>query len=99
MTAFLWRGLVGCLLLLAIVVAVDATISHAQHKRFSSFLDQPQESSHRQEEEWSMLQDIIWEPYDSSRETVKKTILKRAITSQNDKRQQEWRETFEEEFE
>lgn len=51
MTAFLWKGFVSCLFLLIIVIAVDVTVSGSQNNRFSSFLDIPQKSSDRQEEE------------------------------------------------
>ncbi len=99
MTAFLWKGFVGCLFLLFIVIVVDATISHTQHKRFSLFLDIHQESSDKQEEEWSMLKDIIWEPLESTENEVKHRFYSSQEKSKINERNLEWRESLEKEFE
>ena len=98
MTAFLWKGFVGCLFLLFIVIVVDATISHTQHKRFSLFLDKHQESSDKQEEEWSMLKDIIWEPLDSTENAIKKKFYRLSEKPGKRGRLPEWRESLEKEF-
>ena len=71
-TPWLWKGFVVTLILLIVVIAVDANVSSTQINRLSSFLDIPQEPTSAQEEEWSMLKDIIWEPLDSSGKVEKK---------------------------
>jgi hypothetical protein len=98
-TPFIWKGFVTTLILLIIVMAVDATVSSNQNGHLSSFLDLPQESSDRQEEEWSMLKDIIWDPLDKSENAAKKKFYTLREDSEINKRQPEWREILEEEFE
>jgi hypothetical protein len=98
MNAFLWKGLVGCLLTLCFVIAVDATISDAQNRRFSSLLDKPQESNGKTQEEWSMLKDIIWEPLDSSENNAKKKFYGAQEKSEKKGDLSEWREFLEKEF-
>ena len=99
MTAFLWKGFVSCLFLLIVVIAVDVTISGSQNNRFSSFLEIPQKSSDKQEEEWSMLKDIIGEPFDSTENAAKKKFYGTQEKSKNNERNLLWRESLEEEFE
>jgi hypothetical protein len=99
MTVFLWKGFVSCLFLMIIVIAVDATVSHSQKNRFSSFLDKPQESSDKQEEEWSMLKEIIWDPLDEQANTVKKKYYGLQGKSKKNTRQLKWRESLEKELE
>jgi hypothetical protein len=99
MTVFLWKGFVSCLFLMIIVIAVDATVSHSQKNRFSSFLDKPQESSDKQEEEWSMLKEIIWDPLDGQANTVKKKFYGLHGKSEKNTRQLKWRESLEKELE
>ena len=99
MTASLWKGFVGCLFLLIVVIAVDVTVSGSQNNRFSSFLDKPQESSDKQEEEWSMLKEIIWDPLDEQANTVKKKYYGLQGKSEKNTRQLKWRESLEKEFE
>ncbi len=99
MNAFLWKGFVGCLMILIFVIAVDATITKAQNKRFSSMLDGHQESTGNVEEEWSMLKDIIWEPLGSNRSEAKMKFYDLLENSKNKTRQPEWRESLKEEFE
>ena len=98
MTAFLWKGFVSCLFLLIIVIAIDTTVSGSQNNRFSSFLDIPQESSDKKEEEWSMLKDIIWEPLDSSENAAKKKFYGTREKFKKKARLSEWRESLEKEF-
>jgi len=97
-TTFLSKGFVGCLFLLFVVIAVDATISHAQNRRFSSFVDKQQESTGNAEEEWSMLRDI-WEPLDSNENAVKFKFFGQQKTSEKEGRLAERRESLEREFE
>lgn len=99
MTAFLWKGFVSCLFLLIIVIAVDVTVSGSQNNRFSSFLDIPQKSSDKQEEEWSMLKDIIGEPLDSTENAAKKKFYGTQEKSKINERNLLWRESLKEEFE
>lgn len=99
MTTFLWKGFVGCLILLFIVIAVDATITHAQNKRFSSLLDKQQESTDKVEEELSILEDIIWEPFESTKNVVKRKFLGTQEKFEKKGRLSEWRESSEKEFE
>jgi hypothetical protein len=99
MTTFLRKGFVGCLLMLIFVIAVDATITRAQNRRFSTFLDKQQESKDKIEEEWSMLMDIIWEPFESTDHIVKKKFYGTQEKSGKKGRLPEWRESLEEEFE
>lgn len=99
MTIFFWKGFVGCLLMLIFVIAVDATITHAQNKRFSSFLDKQQETNEKSEEEWSMLKDIIWEPIESTNNIVKKKLYGSQEKSKKKGGLQEWRKSLKEEFE
>jgi hypothetical protein len=99
MSAFLWRGFVGCLLILSIVFVVDATITRAQNRRFSSFVDKQQGSTGKAEEEWSMLKDIIWEPLDSTENVVRKKFYGSREKSEKKGRLVEWRESLEKEFE
>ena len=89
----------GCLLMLIFVIAVDATISGAQNRRFSSFLDKHHESTGNTEEEWSMLKGIIWEPLDSSENAVKNRFYDSEEKSKKKGRRAEWRESLEKEFE
>lgn len=98
-TPLFWKKFVATLILLIIVIAVDATVSSMQNNRFSSILDIPQDLSAAQEEEWSMLKDIIWKPSDSSREVEKKKFCALREDKEIKKRQTEWRKILEEEFE
>ncbi len=98
-TAFLWKGFVGCLFLLFLVIVVDAAISKAQKNRFSSILDTPQESLNTQEEEWSMLKEIIGETLGSSENALINKFYVMQEKSKNKRRQLEWRESLEKEFE
>lgn len=98
-TPLLWKGFVATLILLIIVIAVDATVSSTQYDRLSSFLGTPQASSATQEEEWSMLKDIIWEPLDLAGSAAKKKFYDLREDNEINKRQPEWREILEEEFE
>jgi len=99
MTIFLRKGFVGCLLALSIVIAVDATISGAQNRRFASFLDKQQNLVDKTEDEWSMLKDIIWDTFDPSDNAVKKKFYGSKEKSINKGRLSEWRESLEKEFE
>lgn len=99
MTTFLWKGFVGCFILLFIVIAVDATITQSQNRRFSSLLGKQQESTDNSEEEWSMMKDIIWEYSDSTKNKAKINFYTLLEKSKNKRRQHEWRESLEEEFE
>jgi hypothetical protein len=94
-----WKGLAGCLFLLILVIAIDAAISHYQHKRFSSYLNKQQDTSRKQEEDWSLLKDIILESLGTSREGVKAVFFRSEDRERNKKRQKEWKESFKEEFE
>ncbi|UCE40775.1 MAG: hypothetical protein JSV17_15215 [Candidatus Aminicenantes bacterium] len=97
--AFLRKGFAGCLLTLSIVIAVDATITQAQNRRFSSFLDNKQEAAEKAKEEWSMIKDIIWGPLDSSDNIMKKKFLGTQKIIEKKGRLPEWRESLEKEFE
>ena len=97
-TTFLSKGFVGCLLMLFVVIALDATISHAQNRRFSSFVDEQQESLDKMDEEWSMLQDI-WEPLDTNEDALKFKFFSEQKKSEIEARLPEWRESLEQEFE
>ena len=97
-TTFLSKGFVGCLLLLFVVIAVDATISHAQNRRFSSFIDEQQEPLDKTEEEWSMLKDI-WEPLDSDDNTIKFKFFGFQKKTETEARLPERRESLEQELE
>jgi hypothetical protein len=99
MTAHLWKGVVGCLLLLIFVIAIDATITHAQNKRFASFLHKEQESIDITEEERAMIKDIIGEFLDSTKIEVKIKLYNFHKKTKKGGRQTEWRESFEKEFE
>lgn len=97
-TAFLSKGIVGCLLLLFVVIALDATISHAQNRRFSSFVDNQQESFDTIDEEWSMLQDI-WGSLDSNENALKFKFFGIQKKSEIEGRLPGRRESLEQEFE
>ena len=99
MTTFLRKGFVGCLILLIIVIAVDATITRAQNRRFSSFLDEQQATTDKAEEEWSMLEDIIWEHTESAKSEAKIKFYDLLKKKKKTRRQPEWRESLEKEFE
>ncbi len=94
----LLKGFITTLILLSIVIAVDAAVSSYQNDRLYSFLDLPRESSASQEEEWSLLKGIIWDPLDTSGNTTKKRFYAGREISEMDKRQHGWREILEEEF-
>jgi hypothetical protein len=98
-TPWLGKGFVATLILLIIVITVDATVSSTQINRLSSILGIPQEPASQQEEEWSMLKDIIWEPLDPSENNARKKFYTLGEDNQINKRQPEWREILEEEFE
>lgn len=97
--AVLWKGIAVCLFLSILVTAVDAALSRAQHKRLWSFRDEHQEISGRQEEEWSILKDIIGEQPDSPNLVLKIALSEREETNQRQERRMEWREIFKEELE
>ena len=63
--AFLWKGLAGCALVLLLVMTIDAFVTHAQNKRFSSILQKQPESIDLTEEERSLIKDIVGEFLDS----------------------------------
>ena len=95
----LWKGIAVFLFLSILVIAVDAALSNAQQNQLSSFLDKQQDSSEIQEEDWSMLKDIIGEPVDSPSLALKRAIAKREKTNQYQERRTEWREILEKELE
>jgi hypothetical protein len=99
MSTFLWKGFAGCLILLFIVIAVDATITQAQNRRFSSFVDIRQESTGHGEEEWSMLREIVWEPLDSTKNIVRNRFYGTHKNTEKKGRHTEWRESLEKEIE
>jgi hypothetical protein len=100
MTVFLRKGFAVCLLMSIFAIAVDAAITQAQNRRFSSLLDRQQKSIGNGEKEWSMLKDIIWEPLDSTKSVVRGKFYGTYIKTEKKKRRlPEWRESFEKEFE
>jgi hypothetical protein len=99
MTAFLWKGIVACLLLLIIVIAIDVTINHAQNKRFTSFLHKEQESIDITEEERVIIKDIIGEFLDSTKIEAKIKLYNYPNKTKKRGRQTEWRESLEKEIE
>lgn len=97
--SFLWRGLVGCLLLLIFVIAIDAAITRSQNKRLTFFVHKEQESSVFTEEELSLIKDIIGE---FSSTTKSETIMNPyhlLDKKKKERRQNEWRESFKKEME
>jgi hypothetical protein len=99
MTVFLRKGFMGCLLILIFVIAVDAIILGVQNKRISSLLDNRQESTGKSEEEWSLLKDIIGEPFDSKKNAVGKMLFGFPEKSGTRRQLWEWRESLEKEIE
>ena len=98
MTAFLWKGLVGCLILLIFIIAVDATITRAQNKRFSSLLHKQQESIDLTEEERSLIKDIIMDFSDSTKIEANIKVYDFLKKKKKKRRQMEKREFFQEEL-
>ncbi len=97
--AFLWKGLVGCVLLLILVIAIDAAITHAQNKRFSSILQKEQESIEITGEERSLIKDVIGEFSDSTKSDASIKLYDFLGKKKNKRRQTEWREYWEKEIE
>lgn len=98
MTIFVMKGLVGCLILLIFIIAADATITHAQNKRFASFLYKQQESMELTEEERSMIKDIILDFSDSSKSEANIKFYDFLEKQKKTRRQLERRKSFEEEL-
>jgi len=95
----LWNGVAVCLVLSIIVIAVDAAISRVQQNQLSSFLDKQQDSIEKQEEDWSMLKDIIGGWVDSPSLNLKRALAEREKTNWDKERRNEWREILKEELE
>jgi hypothetical protein len=96
---FLWKGLVGCLLLLIFVMAIDAALTHTQNKRFSSILHKEQESIDITEEERAMIEDIMGEFLDSIKIEAKTNLHYFPEKTKKRRRQTEWRESLIKEIE
>jgi len=98
-TDYLLKGLAGCSVLLILAIAIDATITHSQNKRFSSILQKQQESISITEEERSLIKDIIGEFLGSTK--IESTIKLYDFPEKKKKgrRLSEWRESLEKEFE
>ena len=99
MTVFLRKGFIGCLLILIFVIAIDAAITGAQNRRISSLLDKRQESTDKNEEEWSILKDVVGEPFDSNKYVTGKMLSGFLEKSGTGERLLEWRESFKKELE
>ncbi len=99
MTVFLRKGFIVCLLILTFVIAIDAAITGAQNRRISSLLDKRQESTDKSEEEWSILKDIIGEPFDSNKYVMGKILSGFLEKSGTGEHLPEWRESFKKELE
>ncbi len=97
-TPWFGKGFLATLILLIVVIAVDAAVSSTQIKRLSSLLGIHQEPTFAQEEEWSLLKEIIWDPLDASGNTAKQKLYERREKSETNKRQPGWRKILEEEF-
>ncbi len=97
MASFHRKGIVGCLILLIVIFAVDAAVSRTQNDQMFFYLDKSEESSYQQDEEWSMSEDIIGKP------PIKSQIARRKRPSafwekrETIKRLTGWMEAFEEE--
>ncbi len=99
LTLFLRKGFIGCLLILILVIAIDGVITGVQNRRISSLLGKHQESTDKNEEEWSVLMDIIGEPFDSHKNAIGKMLSRFPEKSGTWRRLPEWRESLEKEFE
>ena len=98
MTAHLWKGLVGCLILLIFIIAVDATITRAQNKRFASILHKQQESIDLTEKEHSIINEIIMDFSDSTKIEANIKFYDFLKKKKKKRRQLEKREFFQEEL-
>lgn len=65
MTPFLWKGFMGCMLLLMGVLVVDAAVSKTQSKRIQTFFKKSTAPHVMRGEDWILLEEIIGEPLDS----------------------------------
>jgi hypothetical protein len=61
------------------------------------YLDKPEESSYRQDEEWSMLEDILWEPLNKLQILMRKKPTTFQEKREIIKRLTGWMEIYEEE--
>ena len=98
-TAFLLKGFVGCLFLLFIIIAVDAAITRAQNKLFSSIVQKGQDSTFLTEQERSLIQDIIGEFSNTSKSGANMNLYYLLEKKKKRGRQIEWRESLEKEME
>jgi len=99
MTPILWKGLMGCLFLLIIVLAVDAGVSKIQSNRINNITGMSKIPSAETRDDWTLLHDVLWEPLDSTGDTGKAKF--HALQKKKGKitRQLEWRESLEKELE
>jgi hypothetical protein len=96
---YLLKGLVGCSVLLILAIAIDATITHAQNKRFSSILQKEQESIDLTEEERAVIEDILGKFMDSTKIEANMQLYDFLKKKKNKRRQAEWRESLKKEIE
>jgi hypothetical protein len=99
MMAYLWKGFVGCLFLLTIVIAIDATINHAQNKHYASILQREQEPLDFTEEEHSIVKDIILDLSDSTKSEAKIKFFGLWKIKNSTRREWDRRKSIEEELE
>jgi hypothetical protein len=99
MTPLLWKGLVGCLFLLIIVLAVDAGLSKIQNERYISITGMPKTPPDEATDDWTMLHDILWEPLVSAKDTGKEKFNAFLKKRGKKMRRPEWRESLEKEWE
>lgn len=99
MTPILWKGLVGCLFLLVLVLAVDAGFSKIQSERINSITGLSKTPPAETTDDWTMLRDILWEPLDSTGDTGMAKFYALQKKKGEIARQLEWRESLEKELE
>jgi hypothetical protein len=93
------NGLAVCGVLLISVIAIDATITHFQNKRFSSIFQKGQESIDLTEEEHSLIREIIGEFSGSTKSGVNLKLYNQWEKREGKKRPTGWRESLEKEIE
>ena len=96
---FLLKGLVGCSVLLILAIAIDATITHTQNKRFASLLHKDKESIDLTEDERAVIEDILGEFIESTKTEAKTKLYAFPEKKNKKRRQSEWREYLEKEIE
>ena len=96
---YLLKGLVGCSVLLILAIAIDATITHTQNKRFASLLQKEQESIDLTEEERAVIEDILGKFIDSTKIEAKTKLYAFPEKKNKKRRLPEWRESLEKEIE